>query len=172
MRIIHFSDFHLDKSKLQDFKSIVYNLECIIKDINDEKPIDLILFTGDMINQGGKSFGDISSAFKAFKAIFIDKLCNSIGLDSNRFIFTMGNHDVRRQNDSVPMELGLSRLFEDSAYVKQIINNEDSDNYIKRIIDFKSFEKKYFKKNRPLCYIHSKFCSNFKLLIDDHLVGI
>lgn len=172
MRIIHFSDFHLDHEKLPDFKSIVYNLECILKEINSEKPIDLILFTGDMINQGGESFRDISSAFKGFKKFFIDRLCNSISLDSNRFIFTMGNHDVRRQNDSVPMELGLSRLFEDSTYVKQIINNEDSDNYIKRIIDFKNFEKKYFKKYRPLHYKHSKFCSNFKLLIDDHLVGI
>lgn len=50
MRIIHLSDFHLDKSKLTPFNNIVYQLECTLKMINEEKKIDLIIFTGDMIN--------------------------------------------------------------------------------------------------------------------------
>lgn len=69
MRIIHLSDFHLDKSKLKPFNNIVYQLECTLKMINEEKKIDLIIFTGDMINQGGRSFPTVEDAFEAFKKI-------------------------------------------------------------------------------------------------------
>ena len=78
MRIIHFSDFHLDKSRLTPFNNIIYNLECALKKIQEEHSIDLILFTGDLLNQGGRSFEDISDGFKTFKTIFIERLCKSI----------------------------------------------------------------------------------------------
>ena len=42
MRIIHFSDFHLDKSNLTQSNNIVYHLENTLKLINQEKNIDLI----------------------------------------------------------------------------------------------------------------------------------
>ena len=69
MRIIHFSDFHLDKSNLTQSNNIVYHLENTLKLINQEKNIDLILFTGDMINQGGQNFPTVEEAFKTFKIV-------------------------------------------------------------------------------------------------------
>ena len=173
MRIIHFSDFHLDKSRLTPFNNIIYNLECALKKIQEEHSIDLILFTGDLLNQGGRSFEDISDGFKTFKTIFIERLCKSINLAPDRFIFTPGNHDVCRQKDSKALELGLSQILVDIKSVAETIDSEDSDNSISRINDFKKFEKEYYSQlYEPENYKYSKFCSNFKLIIDGHTIGI
>lgn len=173
MRIIHFSDLHLDKSRLTPFNNIVYNLECALKKIQDERPIDLILFTGDMVNQGGKSFDDITDGFKTFKVIFIERLCKAINLDYGHFIFTPGNHDVCRQKDNKAIELGLSQILVDLKSVAETIDCEDSDNSINRINDFKKFEKDYYSQlYKSENYKYSKFCSNFKLVIDGHSIGI
>ena len=174
MRIIHFSDFHLDGKRIPKSENNIVNyLITILKEINQQKKIDLILFTGDLINQGGSNFEDISLAFEKFKEIFIDKLCNSINLHSKQFIFTIGNHDVCRKKDNRYIESGLFNTLTNNDAVAELIDNEDSDNYIKRIVDFKAFEKEYYKKYcKSSEYKYSKFCSNFKLLIDGHLVGI
>ena len=173
MRIIHLSDFHLDKSKLTPFNNIVYQLECALKMINEEKKIDLIIFTGDMINQGGRSFPTIEDAFEAFKKIFIIRLCTAIKLPLNRFIFTMGNHDVRRDKDSKATEIGLQSLLKDLNSVSDIIDNEDSDNSVNRIVPFKEFEKGFYSGILTSDeYKFSKFCSNFKLQIEEHRIGI
>lgn len=173
MRIIHLSDFHLDKSKLTPFNNIVYQLECTLKMINEEKKIDLIIFTGDMINQGGRSFPTVEDAFEAFKKIFIIRLCTAIKLPLNRFIFTMGNHDVRRDKDSKATEIGLQSLLKDLNSVSDIIDNEDSDNCVNRIVPFKEFEKEFYSGILTSDeYKFSKFCSNFKLQIEGHRIGI
>lgn len=173
MRIIHFSDFHLDKSKLTQFNNIVYYLEHALKEIQQEAPIDLVLFTGDMINQGGNSFDDTEKAFDTFKTIFIERLCKSINLDYKHFIFTIGNHDVCRKKDNKATELGLSQMLVDLKTVADIINNEDSDNSINRISDYKNFERDFYTNlYNTKDYKYSKFCSNFKLKIDNHSIGI
>lgn len=45
MRIIHFSDFHLDATKIERAKTIVKRMIESLTDIHKESPIDLILFS-------------------------------------------------------------------------------------------------------------------------------
>ena len=173
MRIIHFSDFHLDKSNLTQSNNIVYHLENTLKLINQEKNIDLILFTGDMINQGGQNFPTVEEAFKTFKIVFINRLCNAINLPLSRFIFTIGNHDIRRDYDNQATEYGLKYMLKDLNSVSKIIDNEDSDDSVKRILPFKNFEQNFYTdvlNNNE--YKFSKFCSNFKLQIEGRCIGI
>lgn len=173
MRIIHFSDFHLDKSNLTQSNNIIYQLECTLKQINKEKNIDIILFTGDMINQGGKSFSTPEDAFNTFKAIFIKRLCNAINLPLSRFVFTIGNHDIDREGDSSITESGLNVTLKSLNDVNAIIDDEDSKNDVKRIVPFKKFEKDFYSEiTEPNNYKFSKFCSNFKIQIEGHCIGI
>ena len=96
MRILHLSDFHLDRSNMDISKNLVEKLLIALKSINNEKKIDLVLFTGDMIDMGGKSFDEpkIKNALKLFEEIFINPLIKALNLTKNRFIFTIGNHEV------------------------------------------------------------------------------
>lgn len=96
MRIIHLSDYHLDKNSVKDSVSITDMLSDTLTKINSEKKIDLILYSGDMINTGGKSYETIATAFKGFEILFIDKILQAINMPRNNFIFTIGNHDIDR----------------------------------------------------------------------------
>lgn len=87
MRIIHISDYHLDKKSANDSATIASMLSETLKSINNEKKIDLILYSGDMINTGGSSYDSIGTAFKGFELIFIDKILKTLNLPKNNFLF-------------------------------------------------------------------------------------
>ena len=69
MRIIHFSDFHLRADHLDRAESIVKRLKEIFRAINAERKIDLVIFSGDMIDKAGKDFPGpkIPCAFDKFR---------------------------------------------------------------------------------------------------------
>ena len=73
MRIIHFSDFHLRADQLERAESIVKRLKEALRTINTERQIDLIIFSGDMIDKAGKDFSDpkMLCAFEMFKKMVI-----------------------------------------------------------------------------------------------------
>ena len=96
MRIIHFSDFHLDATKIERAKTIVKRMIESLTDIHKESPIDLILFSGDLIDCAGKSFGEseMQTAFQTFQDIVIDPITSALTLPPYRFVFTLGNHEI------------------------------------------------------------------------------
>ena len=58
MRILHFSDFHLDGRHIDKAKYVLNYMLKALKEISKEQKIDLVLFSGDMLVQGGKGFND------------------------------------------------------------------------------------------------------------------
>jgi len=64
IKILHLTDFHLNKKTLNDWELSVKNTTINkLKEIHLEKPIDLIAFTGDLIDVGGKEFGRSDPSF-------------------------------------------------------------------------------------------------------------
>lgn len=162
MRIIHISDFHISADKLEDLHN--YVVEPLIKDLidfNNEKEIDLIAFSGDLIDKGGISFGnDIELAFYTFQVEVIEPLLNALDLPAHRFFFIPGNHDIVRSADSNIIELGLKSALVDSEKVNAFIDAENEEG-IKRILPFKKFEQEYFREFDG-DYQFSNFQSAFK----------
>ena len=80
MRILHFSDFHLDKTPINISKSqkLLDNMIQSIMPYHKERHIDMIIFTGDMVNMGGKSFDNIQQGFQTFKNLIIVPLVNAL----------------------------------------------------------------------------------------------
>lgn len=71
IRILHISDFHLSGKYIEDAKTLLDNLLDAIVQSNQQ--IDLVVFSGDMIDKGGKDFtGGIVEAFNTFKNVVID----------------------------------------------------------------------------------------------------
>ena len=54
MRILHFSDFHLNGGMIQDAKHTLKYMFIAIEQIQEETPIDLVIFSGDILERGGE----------------------------------------------------------------------------------------------------------------------
>ena len=57
IKILHFSDFHLDAKHEKEAEQLVSKMIGAIR--KDGIVVDLIIFSGDMIDKGGAGYGDI-----------------------------------------------------------------------------------------------------------------
>ena len=87
MRILHISDFHYLAKNDADYRTRV---EKLCNDIK-LKSIDLIVFSGDLVYEGGK----IDTFNEAAKVLF-DEVLKATNLDKSRLVITQGNHDMER----------------------------------------------------------------------------
>ena len=68
-----------------------------LQEINQEANIDLVIFSGDMIDKGGKYFGkSLAECLRDFKDKIITPLVNQLQIGYHQFLFVPGNHEVVR----------------------------------------------------------------------------
>ena len=173
IRIVHFSDIHLSYEHLEDFQNFI--MKAIIKDLKKHikggKAIDIIAFSGDLIDRGGMSFGnDLEIALDFFNEFVIEPISKELNIPKNRFFFCQGNHDMNRSYDEKFEEKGLSDTLVTTDEINEYMNKKTLKGS-KRILKFKEFEKKYYS-NYDNKYEISDFNSIFKLELDDYTIGI
>jgi Calcineurin-like phosphoesterase len=74
-RILHLTDFHFDPKKIEDQKIIVSELKNDLARIGSEKSVDLIIFSGDLVNKGSDS-----ESFEGAKVVLLDSIKASLSL--------------------------------------------------------------------------------------------
>jgi len=92
MRILHLSDLHF--SATNDDQIIVLN--ALFEDLRrkaTEKPIDMIVFTGDLVAKG--DFTDKTA--ESINKILIQPLLSASGVSADKFFLIPGNHDVNQK---------------------------------------------------------------------------
>lgn len=175
IRLIHLTDFHLNPQNLKDWTSYVkVPLLTTLKSLHDEKSIDLITFTGDLIDVGGKDYESAKTAFTLFKDEVILPIITSLNLTIDRFLIIPGNHDVVRSLDEEPIELGYQSYFQKnplniSKFISESIKN-DKQIGVRRISEFKEFEKSLYSQYGH--YFYSYFGSACKLTLNNISVGV
>jgi predicted MPP superfamily phosphohydrolase len=169
MRILHISDFHLDKMDKEDSKTHIVNplLNSIAK-LQLERPIDLIVFTGDLINIGGKNYSTILEAFKDCEQELFLPILEATKLGKDRIYFVPGNHDIVRNADSKHIDNGLATTLSNSQELNSFFNEPEG---ISRVLPFKEFEK-YFYEGVSNHANYSNFQSTFKIEINGRKIGI
>ena len=174
MRIIHFSDFHLRADHLDRAESIVKRLKEAFRAINAERKIDLIIFSGDMIDKAGKNFSDpkILCAFEKFKEMVIIPLTSEVGLAANRFVFTLGNHEIDRSavgGDDKDQE--ITNRLKSHDDVDWYIHNEGKDQ--PRIAEYNRLRDTYWQEYQgDATVMLTPFQYGVKMNIDGKVVGI
>lgn len=170
IRIIHISDIHFDKTENQ-----IEMIDRYIEDLNklEDKKIDLIFITGDLVNKGGKNFESIDNAFKSFETLFLDRITDSLNIHKNQIIICPGNHDINRDEVLDFEENGIQSVMnKGSESIIQFMERGYSDiSYgLKRIKAYKTFEKEYYNgyENSTI----TNFESNHILNIDGVNIGI
>lgn len=172
INILHFSDFHLDKHYEKEAEQILSNMITSVK--SARLAIDLVIFSGDMINQGGESYGSIDEAFQKFKQLVIDKLLLELNLTPERFIFALGNHDSDVSKRNIRGDETDDKELTTEAKIKQFIVSNANDPYYldrqKAVIKFRdNYYKAAFHNGN---YFHTLFQANFKIDIKGVKVGI
>ena len=179
IRILHLTDFHLNKKTLKDWDDFLR--EAFFKKIEElqsENPIDLVLFTGDMIDKAGFDFKETGDtiqptvkALNEFKKYIIEPILEKLKIDISKFIICPGNHDINRNADKSFVESGLKTDLTTIDSINVFTNSSENDYLgIQRIKEYKDFEFELYKGVDEK--LHSKFKFSIKLDINGKSVGI
>ena len=108
LNILHISDSHIQKKDIVEIKEIVQKMIEDINKVQEEQNIniDLICFTGDLIQRGDKSIDDEGQWGLAME-ILVNPLINALNLPLDKFVFVPGNHEVDIRKIVKALENGL-----------------------------------------------------------------
>ena len=171
IKIIQFSDFHLENEKLNLQKqnlitALLADLEAFFQEENS-----FFVFTGDCIDKGGKDFNDPKSAFSSFEKHFIKPILNKFDISKERFFIVPGNHDTFRNKVDKYKEVGLKEELTQFDEINNfILKCKENNQKIPRIKAFKKFEKSFYDGVKD-CSL-SLLDSNFKFELNGLNVGI
>ena len=174
LRILHFSDLHLIKDEPSMKTLLMYFIQSM-DEIQKDENIDLVIFTGDLVDKGGCSFGNIDAAFKEFEKVVITPIIEKLKLPKERFVFIPGNHDTENGNDKQYMKRGFldSNPHDDYEKIISIKNSPKDQDVVKaRTKAFKKFEESYYTDVLKEDYKYGDFESNFKFDIKGCKIGI
>ena len=174
LRILHLSDLHLVKENPAMDALLMY-LNRSMDEIQKDGGIDLVIFTGDLIDKGGVGFGDINTAFKEFEEVVITPILEKLRLSKDRFVFIPGNHDTENDIGKQYMKIGFlgKNLHDDHEKIISIKNSPKNHDIIRtRTKAFKDFEKLYYTECLKKNYQYGDFDSNFKFDIRGSKIGI
>ena len=174
LRILHLSDLHLVKEHPAMDALLMY-LNRSMDEIQKDGGIDLVIFTGDLIDKGGASFGDINTAFKKFEEVVIIPILEKLRLSKDRFVFIPGNHDTKNDIGKQYMKIGFlgENLHDDHEKIISIKNSPKNHDIVRtRTKAFKDFEKLYYTGNLRVNYQYGDFESNFIFDIRGSKIGV
>lgn len=173
LRILHFSDLHLVKDNRSMQNMLMYLVKSMAE-IQEDGNIDIVIFTGDLIDRGGVDFDNITTAFENFKEMVIKPILDKLNLPKERFVFIPGNHDTENNLENQYAKEGILSHSPHDNY-EEIINMKNSEvNFRmvrKRTQAFKNFEKSYYRDLNDN-YQYGDFESNFKFDIKGYKIGI
>lgn len=174
MRILHISDFHLsnDDASIAKSQKIVDGLLDTVKTVNEEQPIDLVVFSGDAINKGGDGFDSLEEGLLSFQTILIEPLMEVLHRPLTNFVWCIGNHDINRNLDSPNAELGIVSRLTNLQAVDDFCADKNNLRDIKRIEPFKIYEKSFYQSSLGNNYKYGDFESCYIYQIGSKRVGV
>lgn len=175
VRVVHLSDFHLSKDTLRDWKQFAKKaLLAELTSIQEEGAIGLIVFTGDLIDMGGKDFGGAPLAFAMFDAEVVAPILESLSLPRSRFIVIPGNHDVERELDASWKDDGLKGHLVEASRISDFIEKvcKGSLDGCERIKAYSDFEAQFYNGVQGSERIISPIGSSHKLDVAGAKVGV
>lgn len=114
LRIAHLSDLHADATRGESHFGQDRVVRAFLADIEEqaqEKPLDLIVFSGDLSGDGTEQ------ALEQGKELLLDPLRKAF--DHVPIVLTPGNHDIDRARVDAALDLGLNQLLTSREAVQQ-----------------------------------------------------
>lgn len=171
MNILHLSDIHFEDNNKSSFNETFTEIKCALQ--KEDKKIDLILITGDLINRGGGANADIRMSFKAFDESIIKKLMNDFSIERDHIIIAPGNHDIDRKRISTTEEVGLLHRCIDEDFVKEIIQNGIQTGRYEgdeRLVAYKEYNECFYSEYKNVTL--TPFYSSHIVSLEGKTIGI
>ncbi len=168
LRIVHLSDIHFLNNHAD---GNARSTEALIEDLmgaHSQKPIDLLIISGDLIDKGGN--GDPITNFLSFEEQFLLPIISKLGLSKECCIFAPGNHDMVRENDSTINENGIKATLTSEQVITKHMETFQTDG-VCRTKEFKDFEREFHKKSSSKVDIDT-YASNYRVVRKGISVGI
>lgn len=164
MRIVHISDIHLSEKNFPDFENKFRSALVKVLLIEQGKnSIDLIVITGDLVDQGGHSllklekYSGCKDPYYIFEQEFITPLKKELDFPNSKFLFIPGNHDI---NENIILWVDEKKLQKGEVagdIDSYLLENKNSFNYgNKRIEWFKNFEERFHEKTKNYYYSNNE----------------
>ena len=171
MKIIHLSDFHLNKGVLESNHKRI--LDALIKDMEQFEIGDdsILIFSGDFLNCGGKNMNSLEeNNFNVFKRLVFDPIYEKFPNLKNRTFFCAGNHDIDRSAVKTTHKVIKESLIRDEKNRQQIYKELRKDNIVgfEKYNEFVSEFYINFKENKDI----SNLESNFSFDLNENKVGV
>lgn len=174
MRIVHLSDIHYSPSNKSTFtKAILDPLISDLERFDKIEKIDLICFTGDLLDKGGYSGGinkSTEEVFLEFQIDVIEPIIKKLSLSKEKFLFIPGNHDINRTKILKVMENGLSTTLDTVENIENYMIHNQKELNLERISEYKEFEEYYYSDFDGYC--SNPFGYTILLQINDIKIGI
>lgn len=173
MRIIHFSDFHLQGGKILRLHKI--NAEKLLealRKVSKQKKIDLVVFGGDLIDRGGESFSSPTEGFKTFEEIILLPVKSELGLTNEHIVIVPGNHDkdvslLTKGADSLMKSLGT-----ETKVMKFLFSGNSANENMKGMLAYYAFRDAFYNGIAEYSKSETDFASCLKLQIEGKKIGI
>src|SRR5690606_7319648 len=164
VRILHLTDFHYrnHRNSLVDQENIVNKIIGKLK----TKEIDLIIFSGDLVNSG-----EDESDFLLAKRLLLERLSKALNIEKSKIIICPGNHDM---NWNERIDAVFKQLDEDlttNSELDEYLKTGDFLHSIKPLQNYLNFESKFYENCTSVRHIEELF-SCFEVKIDGKLIGI
>ena len=142
LNILHISDAHIQLSDKENISEIVQKLIKDLKKVQKEKnmSIDLVCFTGDLIQRGDKGISG-ENQIEIAEQILINPILEALKLSRKDFIIVPGNHEIDVSKIVRATEKGL--LVESLEEINQNVV-EMNDSYLERIRYFYEWNSKNY----------------------------
>lgn len=138
--------------------------------INQQHKIDIVVFGGDLIDCGGKSFDSIQDGFKAFEDIVLKPLMQALNLPNDHVVIVPGNHD-KDVSDLKGKSL-MEDLKKESKVTYFLYNSDDTDENVRGMLPYFQFRDDFYKGYNTYSKSETNFSSRVTLDIDGKKIGI
>lgn len=108
LNILHISDAHIQMAAKEEVSEIVAKMINDALKVQKEQniKIDLVCFTGDLIQRGDKAIDD-EKQLELAEEILVNPVLSGLGLEKDKFIMVPGNHEIDVKKIVKATEKGL-----------------------------------------------------------------
>ena len=142
LNILHISDAHIQRNAKEEVTDIVKKLINDVSKVKKEQniEIDLVCFTGDLIQRGDKAVDD-EKQLKLAEEILINPVLEGLGLKRDSFIVVPGNHevDIKKIVKATEKGLAVESLEEINSYILDM-----NESYLARLDYFYQWIDEYY----------------------------
>lgn len=142
MNILHITDFHFSEESSKQLKLVQSTIKAIIeKDIK----IDLIFFTGDLVQSGSKL-----ETFRSAKLALFNVLIEKLDIKLDNIIFCPGNHDIDRDSIHSAVKSYLDTNIDTNEKLNAFYKKKNGDVFLDSLKphqNFKLFTTEYFNND-------------------------